>query len=479
MVLGASFLSFAAMAWAQAAPSPEALQRVCESGSSMVDCVELAWLYHDGRGVPRDAERATALFRKACYGGSHAGCLPLCIGGDDAACQRGFRPRLIPMLKELFKDMDPARRRDAVSNSRDIDLLDELGWVERDGSVRETVRQRMREVAKSDPEPARRAAAVERLSSSDGALIADIARTDPDRTVRAAAAKRLADATPTTAEPGKPSEGGAVLTELAIHEPDPKVRKAAVSQLEDPVLLARIARSDHASEVREAAVHNRNLSDGRLLAEIAIKDRDVGVAVTAATRLTDQALLARIAERSRHEDVRRFAVERLEDQRLLASIAEEDASADVRAAAAQRVTDAGALARLALSDRDDAVRETAVSNLHLKDEAVLARVAWKDKRVDVALAAIRRLTDQKTLAEIARSHRDREGAREEATRRLTDQGLLADLARNSTEWGVRDIAVLHLTNEKLLEQIAKADRHSKVREDAVKRMKELQSAQKR
>jgi TPR repeat protein len=37
-------------------------------------CYELGLLYEKGSGVPREAERALALFKKACTGGEHKAC---------------------------------------------------------------------------------------------------------------------------------------------------------------------------------------------------------------------------------------------------------------------------------------------------------------------------------------------------------------------------------------------------------------------
>jgi hypothetical protein len=448
------------------------LERGCDGGHDP-DCLELAWIYLDGRGVAADRERAVAFFHKACDLASGGGCLQLCLRGESAACHYG--ETVVGALRTFFSQTDALKRRETTSATRDLELLLVVRWADRDRGVQDAARRRIGEIAKGDADPMRRAAAVAELQPWDEPLLAEIARADTDGEVREAAARNLAELTAGKEAAGKPSQGRATLAAMASKDSDPKVREAAVDQLEDPVLLSRIAKTDKSAEVRQAAVFNKNLKDETLLAEIAIKDGDEGVADVAVDRVASQVLLGRIASNARHESVREGAVQRLEDQAILVEIVEHDSSALVREAAAQRVTDARTLARLALNAADDTVREIAVSSPSLKDEMVLARVAWKDKNLNVCLAAIRRLTDQRSLAEIASTHRDPGVSREEAARRLTDQDLLAKLAKNATEWGVRDIAVLHLEDQELLEEIARTDADSKVRADAAKRLRELQA----
>lgn len=45
----------------------------CEAGHAQ-SCADLGWLHEEGRGVPQDAERAQALYHRACRGGYERAC---------------------------------------------------------------------------------------------------------------------------------------------------------------------------------------------------------------------------------------------------------------------------------------------------------------------------------------------------------------------------------------------------------------------
>ena len=71
--------------------------RACKAGH-MVSCAALGLQVQDGRGVPRDPQRAMALYRRACDGGAGIGCFDLALmvrdgqveGTDPAGAQALF-----------------------------------------------------------------------------------------------------------------------------------------------------------------------------------------------------------------------------------------------------------------------------------------------------------------------------------------------------------------------------------------------------
>ena len=70
---------------------------------------------------------------------------------------------------------------------------------------------------------------------------------------------------------------------------------------------------------------------------------------------------------------------------------------------------------------------------------------WKHSDSDVRLTAVKKLTDQRVLAEIAKNDGDW-NASQAAVEKLTDQTLLADLAKTSRKWiHVREAAVKKLS----------------------------------
>jgi hypothetical protein len=110
------------------------------------------------------------------------------------------------------------------------------------------------------------------------------------------------------------------------------------------------------------------------------------------------------------------------------------------------------------------VRGAAVKRLN--DQRLLAEIAGGDGNVDVRSAARERLKtgvatgdNQVVLAEIARSHAVA-AVREAAIERLTDQDVLAAIARTDTDSSVRHAAVDCLSGQTVLSEIATADDQS-------------------
>ena len=152
--------------------------------------------------------------------------------------------------------------------------------------------------------------------------------------------------------------------------------------------------------------------------------------------ITDQGILAEIARTFPYDFCRKAAAEKLTDQILLEDIAETDADLEVRCAAAKRISDQAVLIQIARTStcphvrmtvaekildqtiaqsvfasvlkqpcapEDYRVREAALKKLSNSSQALLADIAKHDRDVTIQKAAIEKLTDQKLLAEVARS----------------------------------------------------------------------------
>jgi hypothetical protein len=92
--------------------------------------------------------------------------------------------------------------------------------------------------------------------------------------------------------------------------------------------------------------------------------------------------------------------------------------------------------------------------------------AWKSKNHKRALDAVEKMTDQKTLAKVAKKARIGV-AREAAAAKLTNQRMLADVAINAGDSGARKAAVANLTDQNALSYIAVIDRNEDVRREAI------------
>lgn len=146
--------------------------------------------------------------------------------------------------------------------------------------------------------------------------------------------------------------------------------------------------------------------------------------------------------------------------------------------AVQKLTDQTTLADIAKSMVTINVRHTAVKKL--TDQSVLAFIAKNEKDSRVRITAIEKLNDQNALADIANNRIEPGSVREEALKALTDQNALAEYVKtaDSTEWLIYR-KVLDKLNDQTLIDVIKSD-HTKseyVRLDAVAKLADKTLAQ--
>ncbi|MDR1189325.1 MAG: hypothetical protein LBK95_18055, partial [Bifidobacteriaceae bacterium] len=145
--------------------------------------------------------------------------------------------------------------------------------------------------------------------------------------------------------------------------------------------------------------------------------------------------------------IRGKATDSPEDQIILAELATSDANIHVRWAAAAGIADLDILAQVLA----DIARNHDVYNHH------------------ICLALIKRVSDQRVLAQIAKSHKS-DSLTDAAVEKVTDLGILNDLAKNADFWSVRRHAVGKVLRQELLADIAQNDQEAPVRQEAVKRL---------
>jgi hypothetical protein len=114
--------------------------------------------------------------------------------------------------------------------------------------------------------------------------------------------------------------------------------------------------------------------------------------------------------------------------------------------------------------RDAAIREHAV--LGLKRQDVLEAIANDDPSEQIRLAAVARLTDQRTLARFACRN---DALALAAMKLLTDRKLIADVGLRSASREVRELAVDSLDDRVVLHRIANSDTNPRVRWKARKK----------
>lgn len=106
-----------------------------------------------------------------------------------------------------------------------------------------------------------------------------------------------------------------------------------------------------------------------------------------------------------------------------------------------------------------------------KHNEILISLVKKKENKRLAIAAIKKITNQEALAEFSRNQKESDAFREAAVERLTDQNVLCDVALNDSSQFVSKAAVLRITDQAMLKLIEKKQRGTIVGEAARKRIK--------
>ena len=189
-------------------------------------------------------------------------------------------------------------------------------------------------------------------------------------------------------------------------------------------------------DYKESTMAVRKITNQKRLAQIATEAPHLETCVLAIEKLNKkyQELFADIAlsDRDRPNDmlVREAAVKKLTDQRLLSKVIAKynnDFFWKIRQLAVKNLTSQSLLAEIAKNDRDYGVRKTAIENKYFTDQNDLADIAKnKTEYTELRFKAIEKLTDkilaQKIYADIAENN-SYYIRRIEAAEKLTDQTL--------------------------------------------------------
>jgi hypothetical protein len=230
----------------------------------------------------------------------------------------------------------------------------------------------------------------------------------------------------------------AVLAKVAQTDSADDVRAAAAAKITDQAVLAKIADTDTAELVTNAAL--QQLHDQTLLGKIACAKRvNPQTGVAAVDRITDPAVLLHVATADCDESIWKAAIKKITDQPALAKIALEQNSEPVRLAAIERLTDPRLLADVALASRDSDIQQAAAERV--ADPVQLVRLAVETGDPDIVRTVIGKLTEPAMLAKVATEARvflfpesnaaaggNITGVRNDLLEKLTDQASLATVA---------------------------------------------------
>ena len=226
-------------------------------------------------------------------------------------------------------------------------------------------------------------------------------------------------------------------------------REKAIELLEDQVVLAEIALSETVVYIRLKAIEkltDKGLAQ-RLYADIAIKDDSW----SAFDKLTDQACIADVVKQEKYfGKLGEAAIEKLTDQKILADVVLSSYTIKARLAAFEKLTDPFLIAEIAkqeipfLEVRMAVIKRLETQNFSQELYADIVKHGvkdhdehWGDKysppsgTYDICMTAVRMLTDQAILADLAR-HSDDGLVRYVAITMITDKAVLTEFA-NSTD----------------------------------------------
>lgn len=189
-------------------------------------------------------------------------------------------------------------------------------------------------------DPAVRLSYVQELPITEREVLTEIAREDPDPRVRRAAIAKVID--PET------------LAGVASADTDESVRDQAVAMLRD---IALDVFEGVTEPVSLAAVDA--LTDARALAVVAKSAASEAVAQRARGRIADQHVLGSIARHAEHESVRRAAFESVGDEREVLSIAENSEFREPAVSAVERIADRDDLEHIASRARNKSAAKRA------------------------------------------------------------------------------------------------------------------------
>lgn len=274
----------------------------------------------------------------------------------------------------------------------------------------------------------------------------------------------------------------AVLQYVALNDQDRMFRQYAVRKLADESVVALIARNDENEYVRSTAVEK--LTEQNVLSDIARSDPQWNVRREATKRLSNQSLLSLVATSDRHELVRKEAVERLDDQSTLADISLHDANWEVRRSAIERVTDQAAIGTYLVTEKGRAESYRWFNSCdsegllnRIDDPGVLAYVAKKspdNAESDIGAKALKRISDEATLVDIAKCGDASEYVRIEAIQRIGDERALIELATETANCQrVRLFAVEKLTDISVLRDLSQGDANEEVCLQALNRLRHV------
>jgi len=173
-------------------------------------------------------------------------------------------------------------------------------------------------------DPNVRLAAVKRLDAEDHELLSEIARRDPDPAVRLAALRKssdpalIVDAAQNDPDEGLRNDAAEMLVAVAVQDTEGTAGGTALTGLRDMRHLVMVAREARLESIGCAAV--ARVFDQKALASLARNAESAAIRLEATRAITEPAHLAELALKCEHKEVAVAAVDRIDDRATLESV---------------------------------------------------------------------------------------------------------------------------------------------------------------
>lgn len=248
------------------------------------------------------------------------------------------------------------------------------------------------------------------------------------------------------------------LYKIATTAPLHGVRLAAVQSMTDQDMLFNLAATSSSMTVREHAI--RNLTDQDKLRRIAVSATGDFDGLHAVQQISDPAALREVAMTASKDIVCYNALDKIADEKTLLDIAASAPKPEVRAYAVRRIKNQQTL--LAFLMGDDARLQEAAAKVfkdltlmeQITDQRKLFLIAAKTSDEAVRDAAFAAITDQNVLFDAAMDARYKFSEREAAAAHLTDPALLKRIALECDEMYAYNAALSRITDDATLAEIA-------------------------
>ena len=168
----------------------------------------------------------------------------------------------------------------------------------------------------------------------------------------------------------------------------------------------------------------------------------------------------------KHSDwkIRREAVKEISDEKILIDIAKSDDSPKVREEAINNINNQAVLKEIIETDNDSLVQFFAFRNIEnredylttITDQWLLAKIAERDEDESIAIKAVRNMSDERLLAGIVENFRIKNNVRIEAAKKITDKEIIVDiLSKKLMNESIKLEIIKNIDDEKTRTEIEK------------------------